>query len=166
MRAAPLAQALLAAGWVALTLACGRAEPPAEPGAGTEAAGADSAALAAAADSAARAEADPRELVGEIRHGIHELPAMTALDPVAARRRAIELYSTRQEALEARWGPRGADSPSPAAAQAVLDAETSFHELLALLNQAAAPDSAAVAAAVSALDDRYDQVLAAAGGTP
>ncbi len=110
--------------------------------------------------------ADPVALIAEIRADIAELPALTLSDPVAARRRAVDLYATKLETVEGIWRPRGSATPSEAAGQRVLEAETSFHELLALLNREAAPDSAAVAAAVADLDARLQVVLDTAGATP
>lgn len=108
----------------------------------------------------------PGRLVGEIRDGIRDLPALAASDRVAARRLAVDLYATRQEALERSWGVRGSESPDSTLARTVMEAEAAFHQLLGLLNQEAAPDSAAVASAVAELDGRQVAVLEAAGEAP
>lgn len=115
---------------------------------------------------AASEPAGPGPWVSEIREGIGDLPSRVTSDPVGARRAAVDLYASRQEALERRWGPGGTDAPDPALAQAVLEAEGSFHELLALLNRPQAPDSVEVATAVAALERRLEAVLVAAGDTP
>jgi hypothetical protein len=140
-------------GIVMLALACsGGREEPSRP---------------VVADSAAAEEpAGPGPWVDEIREGIRDLPSRAARDPVEARRAAFELYATRQEAIERRWGPRGTDAPDSTLARTVLEAETSFHELLALLNREAAPDSVSVGTAVAALDARLEAVLLAAGERP
>ena len=126
--------------------ACGQA-----PGGDTAEAPADTAATAPIPDLST--------LVGEIRTGIAELPAMTAADPVAARRTAVDLYATRQETIERHWGPRGDQGPSVELGRAVDAAEQSFHDLMALLNQEAAPDSSGVRRTVTALDLRLEAVL-------
>ena len=100
----------------------------------------------------------PGPLISEIRAGIQLLPVEVENDPVAARRRAVELYATRQEAIERGWGPGGSAAPDSTLAAAVLTAESSFHELLTLLNRSASPDSAEVAEAVAALDARLVEV--------
>lgn len=115
---------------------------------------------------AASEPAGPGPWVGEIREGIRDLASRATRDPVGARRAAVELYASRQEALERRWGLRGTDAPDSTLARAVLDAEGSFHDLLALLNRPQAPDSVEVAAAVAALDTRLEAVLVAAGEAP
>jgi len=115
---------------------------------------------------AASEPAGPGPWVGEIREGVRDLPSRVTRDPLGARRAAVELYASRQEALERRWGPGGTDAPDSTLARAVLEAEGSFHDLLALLNRSQAPDSVEVAAAVAALDTRLDAVLVAAGETP
>jgi hypothetical protein len=135
--------------WIlALALACGR---------GAE----ESATAGGATPAAAEEPTGPGPWVGEIRAGLRGLPSVVVTDPVAARRSAVELYATRQEALEGRWGVRGTEAPDSTLARSVMDAEASFHELLALLNREAAPDSAAVAAAVAELDRRYAAVIQA-----
>jgi hypothetical protein len=105
-------------------------------------------------------------LVDEIRTGIQRFPAEVATDPVAVRRRAVELYATRQEAIERAWGPGGSARPDSTLAAAVLAAESSFHELLTLLNRSAAPDSMEVAEAVNALDARLAEVERLAVASP
>jgi hypothetical protein len=121
---------------------------------------------AESATVAASEPAGPGPWVGEIREGIRDLPSRVTRDPLGARRAAIDLYASRQEALERRWGPGGTDAPDSTLARAVLEAEGSFHELLALLNRSQAPDSVEVAATVAALDARLDAVLVAAGEAP
>ena len=143
---------------LAATLACDRKEPTIE----TTEVAPDTALTSVVA-------AEPGTLepwVAEIRAGIRELPARVTLDPADARRRAIDLYETRQEAIEQRWGVRGSAEPDSALATAVMAAEGSFHDLLALLNRPAPPDSAAVAGAVAQLETRLDAVLEAAGVAP
>jgi hypothetical protein len=139
--------------WIlTIALACGGEER--QPAAGSE---------PAVVGETVPQPAGPGPWVEEIRSGIRGLPTQVARDPVAARRRAVDLYVTRQEALERRWGVRGSDAPDSTLARTVMDAEAGFHDLLALLNREAAPDSAEVAAGVAALDARLEAVLTAAG---
>jgi hypothetical protein len=143
--------------WIlAVALACGAEER--EPVHATPA-------PAPAEPAAAPAPSELGARVGEIRQGIRDLPSRVESDRVAARRGAVDLYATRMEALERRWGVRGSEAPDSMLARTVMVAEASFHDLLALLNRETAPDSAEVAAGVAALDARFEAVLAAAGQT-
>lgn len=105
-----------------------------------------------------------RDWVQDIREGVGALPAEAVRDLASARKRALDLYVTRQEYIEIYYGPGGRIAPAAAAelGAAVMDAEARFHELLQLLNQSPAPDSAQVAAAVERLDAELARVLAEA----
>lgn len=105
-----------------------------------------------------------RDWVSEIREGVRALPAEAVRDVAGARRRALDLYVTRQEYVEIYYGPGGRLLPAAAVelGAAVKEAEARFHELLQLLNQGPAPDSVQVAAAVERLDAELTRVLAEA----
>ena len=128
----------MVAGLWALALACRNAEPLAGPG----------------------------PWIAEIRTSLRQLRAEVEADPVAARRRAVELYVSRQEAIERAWGPGGTAGPDSTLAAAVVEAEASFHRLLALLNDSERPDSSAVAHAVAELDQRLLEVAGASQAAP
>lgn len=146
----------MVAGLSVLALACRNAERPA---------GVGEAPVASRA-SASENPASPGPWIAEIRNSLRLLPAEVEADPVAARRRAVDLYVSRQEAIERAWGPGGTAGPDSALAAAVVEAEASFHRLLALLNDAERPDSSAVAQAVLELDDRLLEVAGASGAAP
>ena len=95
--------------------------------------------------------------IGDIRTGIAPLPGRVGDDPEGARQRAVELYVTRQEQIEQAVGPGTASDAELAAS--VLEAEARFHELMQVLGTSPPPDSAGVAAAVSALDAELARVL-------
>lgn len=100
---------------------------------------------------------DVRGWIGDIRTGIAPLPGRVGEDPEGARQRAVELYVTRQERIEQTVGPGTASEAELAAS--VLEAEARFHELMQVLGTSPPPDSAGVAAAVSALDAELARVL-------
>lgn len=100
--------------------------------------------------------------VSEIRSGISLLPAEAARDVAAAQRRALELYTTRQEYLEKYWGPRGRLISGGALGSAVEKAEHEFHDLMQLLVAAPAPDTGRVHLAVASLDAALQRVIEAA----
>lgn len=148
--------ALLLGGLLALAACGGRA-----PATDSSAAGVDT--VQAAAGDTAAVPADLPGLVGQIRSGIAPLAARVGNDPDGTRQRAVDLYITRQEELERRYGPRSDPGATASAlGRSVIDAETRFHELMQLLSKSPPPDSAAVAGAVAALDDEYGTVLAEA----
>lgn len=143
------ARALLLAASVATAAACG--SDAAEPGAAGEA---DTAGAAAPA-----AEEQPiGTLVGDIRSGIADLPALVTTAPDSARQRTVRLYVTRQEVIEARWGPRATEGEPDALAVAVAEAERRHHRLMEATGESPA-DPAAVAAAVDSLDAQLGAVL-------
>lgn len=98
-------------------------------------------------------------LVADVREGIEPLPATVGHDPDGASQVAVRLYVTRQEAIEAKWGPGSEGAGEGPLARSVAEAEHRFHELMELLNATPPPDSVAVAEAVSALDARLAEVL-------
>lgn len=100
--------------------------------------------------------------VAEIRSGLQALPAQAATEPRAAQDRALELYVGRQEYIEIYYGPAGRLSGGGVLGTTVAEAETRFHELMQLLGQTPAPDSARVATAVDALEGQLERVLAEA----
>ena len=103
-----------------------------------------------------------RDWVEAILAGTASLADDASADRSAAQRTALDLYITRQEYLEMYYGPSGRQPGTPALGQAVLDAETRFHELLQLL--AADPvDPAAVREGTTLLHAQLDRVLAEAG---
>lgn len=99
------------------------------------------------------------DLVTDIREGIAPLRAIVGGSPDSARQVAVRLYVTRQEAIEARWGPGSEGAGDGSLARAVARAEHGFHDLMEMLNATPSPDSAAVSEAVAALDERLAEVL-------
>jgi hypothetical protein len=121
---------------------------------------------AAAGTSAPAAPASADSVIAwaeEIRAGISGLPGRVPDDPDGARRRAVELYVTRQERIEQASGP-GTGSPDDLA-ESVHEAEARFHELMQLLGETPPPDSTAVRSAVRALDAQLAEVVDLAIGT-
>ena len=98
----------------------------------------------------------------EIREGIGPLAGQVGSDPDAARKRAVELYVTRQERIEQAAGP--GTGASPDLAESVHEAEARFHELMQLLGESPPPHPTDVEAAVQALDERLAEVVELAGG--
>jgi hypothetical protein len=96
----------------------------------------------------------------DIQEGLRELPAEVGRDAQAAQREALDLYVSRQEYIELYWGPSGRLLPEGGTGlgQAVLDAETGFHELLTLLT-ASPVDSARVSERVDTVTARLNRVL-------
>jgi len=99
----------------------------------------------------------------DIQTGIRDLAAAATRNSQEAQREALDLYVSRQEYLELYWGPAGRLLPAggEALGQAVLDAETGFHELLTLLT-ASPVDSARVSERVDTVTARLERVLATA----
>lgn len=145
---------------LALTLlfACGRGEGELREGAETGDA-APPETVVATPETVRAAPDDVYSLVADIRAGIEPLPARADTAPAVARERAVQLYVTRQEEIERRWGPNGERKASEELATAVEEAETRFHELMELLSAATPPDSAAVAEAVTELDEGLETVV-------
>lgn len=138
-----------------VTAACGReANPPApdQEVAGTEAAPAQNGLIKGTPDG------DLDRWVADIRAGIAPLPAQSRTDAAAAGRQALDLYIGRQEYIEMYYGDGGRLNASAALGAEVEAAETRFHELMKLFN-APPVESAAVAAAVKALDAQQVRVL-------
>jgi hypothetical protein len=98
----------------------------------------------------------------EIREGIGPLAGQVGSDPDAARKRAVELYVTRQERIEQAAGP--GTGASPDLAESVHEAEARFHELMQLLGESPPPHATDVETAVQALDERLAEVVELAGG--
>lgn len=146
---------------ITVVLSCGSEtsdRPPAETAADSlEAPGS----IAGSSVGSSREEAALVDLVEEIRSGIAPLAGTVKEDPDTARQTAVRLYVTRQEVIEARWGPRSEEGAAPLARE-VIEAETRFHELMETLSSTPPPDSTAVAAAVEALDRQLVEVLRAA----
>jgi hypothetical protein len=97
----------------------------------------------------------------DIRVGIAPLAVQVETDPDAARKRAIELYVTRQERIEQTIGPGTGSAPD--LADAVHEAEDRFHALMELLSESPPPSRERVAEAVAALDEGIGAVVALAG---
>lgn len=137
----PIASAVVAA--TVLFGACGgSADEPGTPP--------DTTRAAATTPDSASAGPGLGALVGDIRAGIAGIPGLVGDAPDSARQTAIRLYVTRQEVIEARWGPRAPEAPDSLAA-AVAEAEARHHRLMEVLGESP-PDSVAVAEAVDALD--------------
>ncbi|MDX1623573.1 MAG: hypothetical protein R3199_06300 [Gemmatimonadota bacterium] len=152
---------LLPLALAAALLACG-GEEEVEPEAPADTATATAETPAEARLETGAAPDDLASLVSDIRAGIEPLPARVDSEPDAVREQAVELYVTRQEEIERRWGPNGERNPPEALARAVDDAEARFHALMEILNAATPPDSAAVAERVAALEAELDRVEAEA----
>src|SRR5262245_49831258 len=73
---------------------------------------------------------DLEDWVSEIRVGLDSVKGVT--NRVEANRRIVTLYATRQEFLEAYYGPTGRLSPTESLGTAVKTAETRFHELMTI----------------------------------
>jgi hypothetical protein len=153
----PLLRAVGAVAFVAVLAACGS-----DNGAGTD--------TNAAPDSSAFAliQGTPpgglEDWVNEIVSGIAGLASAAETDAVAAQRRALDLYVGRQEYIEMYWGPQGRLKPDSGAAElgdAVLEAETKFHDVLQVL-AAARLDTAKLRTDLTELDARLSRVLAQA----
>lgn len=97
----------------------------------------------------------------DIRAGIAPLAGQVVTDPDAARKRAIELYVTRQERIEQTVGPGTGSAPD--LAEAVHQAEDRFHGLMELLSESPPPSRERVAEAVAVLDEGIGAVVALAG---
>jgi hypothetical protein len=136
-----------------IAVACTSEPSPRAPAPGE---GGDDASALAATDSVVAWATD-------IRQGISSLAVQVGSDPAAAKKRAIELYITRQERIEQTVGP-GTGSAEELAGP-VHEAEARFHELMQVLGESPPPDSTRVAAAVEALDARLAEVLDLVGGT-
>jgi hypothetical protein len=101
--------------------------------------------------------------IGEIRSGLDTLAALARRDAAAAKNQALMLYVTRQEYIEIYYGTIGRAVKDEALAEAVMTAETRFHELLTVANQPdGTMDESALRSAAQALEDQYDRVLARA----
>jgi hypothetical protein len=99
----------------------------------------------------------------DIQNGLRDLEEHAAQDAQAAQREALDLYVGRQEYIELYWGPSGRLLPAggESLGEAVLHAETGFHELLQLL--AASPiDTSRIRERVDTVTVRLERVLAAA----
>ena len=98
--------------------------------------------------------------VRDITVGLQDVPTRVATDAAGAQRQALDLYIGRQEFIEMYWGPGRSLHPSgdPALGEAVLSAETKFHELLQLL--AVQPvDTVRVRVEVDSLSGRLARVI-------
>ncbi|MBW3660715.1 MAG: hypothetical protein KY397_03675 [Gemmatimonadetes bacterium] len=104
-------------------------------------------------------DAELTTLVHDIRRGIAGIPGMVGESPDSARQSAVELYVSRQEVIEAGWGPRAGEDRARPVALAVDEAEHRFHELMEVLSVDPPPDSIAVAAAVESLDQALVDIL-------
>jgi hypothetical protein len=101
-----------------------------------------------------------KEWVAEIQAGLEGLSDKARADGKAAQKFAVDLYVGRQEWLERYWGTYGllTQGVAPELGQAVMDAETRFHELLTLLT-AEQREGARVDAAIAALRVQLGVVL-------
>lgn len=143
---------------VAALFACGTEAPDGEEaGPPADTTGASEPPTAEAVESSP-SEADLPDLVNDIREGIAPLAGTVEQAPDTARQRAVRLYVTRQEVIEARWGPRSEGGETPLAV-AVVEAEDHFHHLMETLNATPPPDSTTVADAVDSLDSRLAEIL-------
>jgi len=98
--------------------------------------------------------------IDEIRTAVDTLPALAEQNPAAAKNQALQLYVGRQEYIEIYYGTTGRAVKDAALAEAVMTAETRFHELLRTVNTPdGSVDTSALAAAASALAAQYDRVL-------
>jgi hypothetical protein len=108
---------------------------------------------------------DLEDWVGEIRVGLDSVKGLVD-NAVEANRRIVMLYATRQEYLEAYYGPTGSVSPSESLGTAVKTAETRFHELMKLTSATSPVPRADVERAIAALEAQMDVVLREAKSSP
>jgi hypothetical protein len=108
---------------------------------------------------------DLEDWVGEIRIGLDSVKGMVG-NRAEANRRIVTLYFTRQEFLEAYYGPTGRVSPTESLGTAVKTAETRFHELMTITSVTPPAASADVERTIAALEAQLEVVLAEARSSP
>lgn len=101
---------------------------------------------------------DLGDWVREIRTGIAEARKLVKTDPVAAQKRTLDLYVTRQEYAEMYYGVEGRLKTNAELPQAIETAEERFHEAMKIL-AAKNPVVDEAIAAMAALD-RQQAVVA------
>lgn len=148
---------------LSVAVACGGGSEPSAGDVSEADAPGEGASPAVSAPAPTRAPADSViAWAQEIREGIGPLAGQVGSDPDAARKRAVELYVTRQERIEQAAGP--GTGASPDLAESVHEAEARFHELMQLLGESPPPHATDVETAVQALDERLAEVVELAGG--
>ncbi len=153
---------MLAGAAVVLGFACAGSEEPAEYAAPAEPGGGG----AAGQVLPGTPPGGLAEWVADIEQGLRGLPAGFASGGVPEEgwgRRVVDLYISRQEFIERYYGSGGILGAEEALGAEVTEAESRFHTLLTLTGGAEEPDSATLAAAVSALLGQLEVVVRDAG---
>ena len=109
---------------------------------------------------------DLEQWVKDVQVGLDTVEMVLATDREGANRRALNLYTGRQEYMEMYYGVGARMKPTEALSQAVTVAETRFHELITLTGGTPPAAEADVRKAIAAVRAQFEVVLAEAKHSP